>query len=676
MVGRKCASLMILGGVVLFVLVALPLSWAQPKPDGERPGGEKKGLILATDAAWPGYTLYAPLRSNSTYLVDMRGKLVHEWKSDATPGQSVYLLEDGSLLRTQEARSEHPFEGGGIGGRVVRLAADASVLWEFEYANDAHCLHHDIEPLPNGNILMIAWERKTRADVLAAGRDPSLQTSDEFWPDHVIEVEPTGTSGGRIVWEWHVWDHLVQEYDRAKTNYGEVAGHPELVDLNYRNGGPRESPEEIERLEALGYIGGGDDDEDDAPDDRRRGPGGPGGPGGGADWNHINSVAYNADLDQIVLSVHNFSEIWVVDHGTTTAQAAGHTGGRRGHGGDLLYRWGNPQAYGAGSSRDQQLFAQHDARWIPAGLPGAGHLLMFNNGMGRRDGQYSSIDEIVPPLRADGTYATASAFEPKQAHWTYVAEDRDEFFSSHISGAQRLPNGNTLICSGEQGRLFEVDAAGKTVWEYRNPFGGDARPRHGPPPGMRPPGFRGDGPPPRGEGGRPPRRGDGPPPMGDGRRPPFPPRGDPGGPGRPRGPGGDDRSAVFRATRYGEDYAGVNALLEQIHLFNLKAELAQQAVAALGQQRAGFPLGIGPRLRPALGADAAGQLVRRQESFVADAGQIGFDRRPGVAQGPQRSVPAGCSRASRQMRSACPISAFGYAGGSSPVGPQSAARLS
>ena len=86
---------------------------------------------------------------------------------------------------------------------------------------------------------------------------------------------------------------------------------------------------------------------------------------------HTNAVAYNAELDQIMLSIHAFSEVWIIDHGTTTEEAASHSGGKRGKGGDLLYRWGNPRAYRTGTNVDQRLFAQHNAHWIPEGLPGA-----------------------------------------------------------------------------------------------------------------------------------------------------------------------------------------------------------------------------------------------------------------------------------------------------------------
>jgi len=270
---------------------------------------------------------------------------------------------------------------------------------------------------------MIAWELKTGAEAIAAGRNPSRLSDGELWADHVIEVAPTGTYGGTIVWEWHSWDHLVQDYDAAKANYGVVADHPELIDINYF-----QTP--------------------------------------GADWHHINAIDYNADLDQIVLSVRNFSEIWIIDHSTTTSEAAGHTGGNSGMGGDLLYRWGNPQTYDAGSAGDQQLFGQHDAEWIADGLPGAGNILIFNNGQGRPGGDASSVDEIVPPLLPNGTYSNSSAYGPPAPAWSYAASPPTNFYAMRISGSERLPNGHTLVCDGPAGRFFEVTTSGQTVWEY------------------------------------------------------------------------------------------------------------------------------------------------------------------------------------------------------------------
>ncbi len=366
-----------------------------------------------------GYYLFSPITSTDTYLMNADGVAVYTWTSDYSPGHSVYLLENGNLLRTGRL-STGVFDAGGAGGIVQEIAPDSSFVWEYQYASDLVQQHHDIEQLPNGNILMIAWEYKSEAEAIAAGRDPSLLKDGELWPDHIIEVDPTTNE---IVWEWYVWDHLVQDFDPSKENYGVVAEHPELVDLNYTT---IQSP---------------------------------------PDWNHTNSIDYNAELDQIVLSVHGFSEIWIIDHDTTTEEAAGPAG-------DLLYRWGNPQTYGARTTADQQLYAQHDAEWIPEGYPGEGNILVFNNG-DRRDRAYSSIDEIVPPLNDDGTYSliSGSAYGPEAPVWSYVADNPTDFYADHVSGSQRLANGNTLICNGVAGIFFEVTPEGEVVWRYD--YGGD-----------------------------------------------------------------------------------------------------------------------------------------------------------------------------------------------------------
>ncbi|MCP3915293.1 MAG: arylsulfotransferase (ASST) [bacterium] len=371
---------------------------------------------------YDGVTLFQPNNSTSARLIDNDGSVVHTWPGTARPGLSVYLLEDGNLLRTRRLVNGT----GGSGGGVEEVEWDGTVVWSFDYANADHLQHHDIEMLPNGNILMIAWEYLTRQDAIAAGRNPALIQGQAFAPDHIIEVRPTGPTSGEIVWEWHVWDHLVQDFDPAVTNYGVVADHPELIDVNY-------PPDPVN-----------------------------------TDWNHSNGIDYNADLDQIILSARSNSEFWVIDHSTTTAEAAGHTGGHSGKGGDLLYRWGNPAAYDAGTVQDQQLFSQHNAHWIPEGLPGAGNILVFNNGLGRPAGTYSTVDEIVPPVDAQGNYALTpgGAYGPAQPVWIYTAPIPTSFFSSNVSGAQRLPNGNTLICEGAPGRFFEVTSASQTVWTH------------------------------------------------------------------------------------------------------------------------------------------------------------------------------------------------------------------
>ncbi|MCP4150816.1 MAG: hypothetical protein GY757_23925, partial [bacterium] len=165
--------------------------------------------------------LFAPQGLTTTYLIDKSGGVVNTWESNNQPGLSVYLLEDKSLLRTASPGNNSTFGNtGGAGGRGERFDWDGNQVWEFDYSSDTYLLHHDIEYLPSGNILMIAWEYKSREEAVAAGRNPTLLSEGELWPDKLIEVEPTGSSGGTIVWEWRIWDHLIQEYDESKPNYG------------------------------------------------------------------------------------------------------------------------------------------------------------------------------------------------------------------------------------------------------------------------------------------------------------------------------------------------------------------------------------------------------------------------------------------------------------------------
>lgn len=466
----------------------------QPPGPGGGPPREgspaKLGLLVNEPGALQGYTLLSPLHGKKTYLIDMQGRVVHTWQSQYTPALTAYLLENGDLLRPGAIeRKPEGLAGPGAGGRIQKFTWDGELIWDYEYASSTRLQHHDVTPLPNGNVLAISWDKKTSAEAIAAGRRPESVGDGGLLPDCILELKPTGKTSAEVVWEWHVWDHLIQDLDSSKANFGEVAAHPELVDVNFGGegtvGAMMRDPGGVDRLRAIGYLGNSND----------RRP-----PRGNPDWTHFNSVAYNPQLDQIVVSVHSFSEIWIIDHSTTTQEAAGHTGGRSAKGGDLLYRWGNPQAYRAGKPADQTLFSQHNAHWIPPGLSGAGHLLVFNNGGRRPGGDYSSVDELELPVDEQGKYqrAEGSAFGPKQALWSYSdPQKKSDFYSMLISGAQRLANGNTLICSGISGVVFEVTASQQTVWKYVNPTKNESGPggpgRPGGPGGPGGPGPGGPG---------------------------------------------------------------------------------------------------------------------------------------------------------------------------------------
>lgn len=392
------------------------------------------GLFQYDSTAFDGYTLFSPMRSTSTYLIDMYGRLVHSWEHDYPPGNSVYLLENGHLLRPAR-----PDNGGG--GLIEEFDWDGTLLWQYEYYTEDFRQHHDIEYLPNGNVLLLAWEYKTLAEAVAAGRDSSLMWDDELWPEHLVEIQRIDDSTDSIVWEWHLWDHLIQYTHPAKPNFGIIAEYPERVNINFVSLG-------------------------------------------GQDWIHANSIDYNPELDQIIISSRMLSEFWVIDHSTTTAEAAGSSGGNSGMGGDILYRWGNPQGYDGGSPDDQQLFYQHDVQWIEPGCPGEGNILVFNNG--GIEQPYSSVDEITPPVDGNGHYPLPSPGEahgPTAPSWSYLADPPVAFYSSFLSGATRLPNGNTLICAGDGGTFFEVTSDDDMVWEYINPVSGAGPASQGDSPG-------------------------------------------------------------------------------------------------------------------------------------------------------------------------------------------------
>jgi hypothetical protein len=394
-------------------------------------GQPTMGLFFNNTGSEDGYVLFSPIMSNNTYLIDKCGKEVHRWNATRKPGQSVYLLPDGSLLRPGSTNNM-TFNAGGSGGIIERFDWGSSLLWSYTLSDTSRCQHHDVCYLPNGNILAIVWERKTIADAIASGRNPAL-TGASFWSEEILELQPTGATTANVVWEWHAWDHLCQDFSLSLPGYVPVSDHPELININYYTGMPTNS-----------------------------------------DWLHINAVAYNAVTDQVMLSIHNFNEVWIIDHSTTAAEAATHAGGDQGKGGDLLYRWGNPAAYNNGTAADRQLYGQHNAHWIGGGLPDSGKIIVFNNGQGRPGGNYSTIDIIAPPINATGgySYTPGTPYLPAMPEWTYAADTPTNFYGTNISGVQRLPGGNTLICTGPSGTFFEIDAAKQTVWKYINPVNG------------------------------------------------------------------------------------------------------------------------------------------------------------------------------------------------------------
>src|SRR5262245_53430721 len=251
---------------------------------------EKFGVLLSDSRAFPGYNLINP-SGKSTYLYDNEGRVVHSWTSEY-PGGVAYLLDNGHLFRTAEATNrDQRFKGPAIAGRLQEFDWDGNLVWDLEYHSQKRLPHHDAIKSPNGNALLICWEMVEEKEAVAQGRRAETVKDSHLQPDCLVEIRPTGPKTGEIVWEWRSWDHLIQDRDRTKPNYGKVADHPERIDLNYIQGDddPAAQPVPAKAEPTNGPA-------KDAPKKQEKRP--PVDP----DWMHVNAVAYNPDLDQIALS--------------------------------------------------------------------------------------------------------------------------------------------------------------------------------------------------------------------------------------------------------------------------------------------------------------------------------------------------------------------------------------
>ncbi len=390
--------------------------------------------LINAQEVFAGYTLFTPGGggggSITTYLKDNNLNNIQTWNHSNGAASMPYLIP-GSEPGWENTFLVYPYrvnnptmETGGVGGAFEVLTWDGNFVWGFILSNNDYQHHHDVEPLPNGNILMIAWEKKTSTEAYSAGRTSITNPLNQMWSTAIFEIQHNGNGGGEIVWEWHLWDHLIQDADPNDDNYGIVSDHPELFDIN------------------VGTVGGS------------------GGPGGAnADWMHINAISYNAEYDQIVISSRFQCEIYVIDHSTTTEEASGHTGGNYGKGGDFLYRWGNPQNYDRGNNSDNLICDQHSINWIPDGYPGEGNFILFNN-----DG--NEAIEFDPPMDESGFYyiEEGQPYGPNQIVW-----DSPYVSTQMQGGAFRLPNGNTLVTDCDSGDIKEFTSSGSTVWSYSHP---------------------------------------------------------------------------------------------------------------------------------------------------------------------------------------------------------------
>jgi hypothetical protein len=388
-------------------------------------------LSYQKEKSYDGYTLLYPHNQPNVFLINNCGEIVHSWPDSSVwrPGNTAYLTDEGKLIKTKRSKniSGNPIWFGGGGARVEIRDWDNTLKWSYEVNDTLERLHHDIKPMPNGHILMILWQKKTKAQLAEAGRDTITNKEAVLHTESIIEVDP---KTNKVVWRWNLWDHMIQDADSSKPNYGDVASNSGKVDINYP------------------YFTDGS-------------------------WYHMNAIDYNEELDQILVSVPTHNEIWIIDHSTTTAQAATDKGGLSGVGGDLMFRWGNAATYKKAQLADKQIGYQHGVHWIRSFLapshPNFGKINLFNN---RAGVNFSEVQILSPPWDMyEWKYKkTNGIWGPAIPDQVVRHPEKEKLFSDILSNAQYLPNGNMLILSGRTGYIFELSPEGQIVWEYKVPF--------------------------------------------------------------------------------------------------------------------------------------------------------------------------------------------------------------
>jgi hypothetical protein len=372
--------------------------------------------------AWSGYTVLSLLQTRAVVVVDMNGNVVKRWEGfNNSAGGPARILPGGVVVAAQGAHPPHQESL-----ELVQQDFDGNVQWGFARGEEITTRegqtvwsarqHHDWqrEDFPAGYYSPDATPASTGGKTLLLTHANRVQpdvANVMLEDDRIVEID----AGGTVLWEWFASDHI-GEYgfdDRA------LAAIKAAADFSAQRGSY-----DVLHINSATYLGpnrwfdGGDE---------RFAP------------------------NNVIISSRQASFIAIVARD-----------------GSIVWRLGPDFGESEELRKIRQIIGQHHAHLIPKGLPGAGNLLVFDNGG-------SSGYGFDTPIATNGVGALARAtsrvleIDPVTLElvWSYAAPN---FFSTNISGAQRLANGNTLITEGAPGRVFEVAADGTIVWEYQSPF--------------------------------------------------------------------------------------------------------------------------------------------------------------------------------------------------------------
>jgi len=416
-------------GFIVLALVALVPVIIQADPSVYPLGT----TIYKPDRCWNGFTI---LSSEEGRLIDMNGNLVHLWKGKLHHPNKVY---PGGYLLASTAAWKH-----GRQDAIEIQLRDFSdkVIWRFNQwqegkANEGDGTmwlsrqHHDlqIKGNPAGYYIPGAAALDISGGTLLAlahynVKNAKINKKVQLIDDVVYEVD---MATGRIIWSWKASEHLdemgfdkaaldaMQKYDREPTSDGD-----------------------------------------------------------GFDWFHQNCASYlgpnkwfdggdqRFHPDNIILDSREAGLLAIVDHES----------------GKIVWRAG-PYYRDGDDKKLGWMIGPHNTHMIPKGLPGAGNIMVFDNGGGSGYGPPTDFaPNGITVMRRD--YSRVVEFNPvtKEIVWEYSPNSSrnpdpgfgHKLYSVNVSSAQRLPNGNTLITSGAQGRIIEVTVDYEIVWEYMNPY--------------------------------------------------------------------------------------------------------------------------------------------------------------------------------------------------------------
>lgn len=418
--------------IIIFFLTYASVVFASPSvyPTGV--------TIYNPEKCWNGYTIFPAAGQQGAVLIDMNGNVVKFWKGlRGEPGPNRLLPGGIAMGATAQEKGTQNYTD------LVKVDWDGNILWRFNKIEKikgkdgqpdfwSARQHHDyqLEGNPVGYYAP-GMEYKTSGKVLLLShrdvKNDNVSDKAILEDDRIVEID----KDGKIIWEWLASDHF-DEFGFSKSTKQSIQKDPNILN------------------------------------------------NGKGDWAHINAASYlgpnkwydagdkRFNPDNILADGRELNTTFIIDKKS----------------GKIVWKLG---PYYRGTPELEKIgwiIGQHNAHMIPQGLPGAGNVMIFDNGgnagydtpngSSTKTGldnvcrDYSRVVEINPV-----TLELIWEFDASKLGY-FIGWEKYNFFSPYISSAQRLPNGNTLITEGSTGRFIEVTRDYEIVWEYVSPFFVDA----------------------------------------------------------------------------------------------------------------------------------------------------------------------------------------------------------